>query len=160
MPTYEYKCEECGVFEQMQKIADAPLTVCPECGLPVYRQMSLTYFKQDSMEAYRHPATGLWVDSKSGLRNMDEASGTITTDRRLAPSNARQIENKKKRKVENLAELEKIVAQIDSGNAPLTPELKERCKLENERITKASGFDAFNVAGRKDDPNGKRITGK
>ncbi|HNQ05302.1 MAG TPA: zinc ribbon domain-containing protein [Thiobacillaceae bacterium] len=33
MPIYAYKCADCG-FEQdvMQKISDAPLTDCPQCG--------------------------------------------------------------------------------------------------------------------------------
>ncbi len=32
MPTYEYKCTQCGhVFEQFQQIADEPLKVCPKC---------------------------------------------------------------------------------------------------------------------------------
>ncbi len=38
MPTYEYKCRSCGhVFEAFQKITDAPLTKCPECGGELYR---------------------------------------------------------------------------------------------------------------------------
>ncbi len=33
MPFYEYRCGTCGhEFEAMQKINDAPLTGCPECG--------------------------------------------------------------------------------------------------------------------------------
>lgn len=32
MPTYEYKCEECGiVFERFQHFSEEPLTTCPEC---------------------------------------------------------------------------------------------------------------------------------
>jgi putative FmdB family regulatory protein len=33
MPFYEYQCRACGVqVEVMQKISDAPLKKCPECG--------------------------------------------------------------------------------------------------------------------------------
>jgi putative FmdB family regulatory protein len=33
MPFYEYRCQACGhEFEAMQKMSDAPLTDCPECG--------------------------------------------------------------------------------------------------------------------------------
>ncbi len=33
MPTYEYKCENCGhQFEQFQSITSKPLRVCPKCG--------------------------------------------------------------------------------------------------------------------------------
>lgn len=32
MPIYEYACQNCGhQMEVLQKIADAPLTQCPEC---------------------------------------------------------------------------------------------------------------------------------
>ena len=32
MPTYVYQCDDCGHdFEAVQKFADAPLTVCPQC---------------------------------------------------------------------------------------------------------------------------------
>jgi len=32
MPTYEYKCDDCGfVFEEFQQIASEPLQVCPQC---------------------------------------------------------------------------------------------------------------------------------
>ena len=33
MPIYEYVCEACNdTYEALQKISDAPLTVCPHCG--------------------------------------------------------------------------------------------------------------------------------
>ncbi len=32
MPTYAYKCENCGLeIEQIQRISDPPLVTCPEC---------------------------------------------------------------------------------------------------------------------------------
>ena len=35
MPIYEYQCTQCEhSLEALQKIADAPLTDCPECGHP------------------------------------------------------------------------------------------------------------------------------
>ncbi len=40
MPVYEYECEQCGVrFERLQRMADAPLTHCPECDGRVHRVM-------------------------------------------------------------------------------------------------------------------------
>ena len=33
MPIYAYKCASCGFAKDvLQKISDAPLTVCPSCG--------------------------------------------------------------------------------------------------------------------------------
>ncbi|HKL86430.1 MAG TPA: FmdB family zinc ribbon protein [Treponemataceae bacterium] len=41
MPTYEYACDTCGnSFEAVQKMADAPLSTCPECGKDVRRVLS------------------------------------------------------------------------------------------------------------------------
>ena len=32
MPIYEYQCPDCGYqFEQLQKISDEPIRVCPNC---------------------------------------------------------------------------------------------------------------------------------
>lgn len=32
MPTYEYKCKDCGYeFEQFQNMSDKPLKKCPKC---------------------------------------------------------------------------------------------------------------------------------
>lgn len=38
MPTYDYKCNNCGYkFEYFQSINDNPLTKCPKCGGEVKR---------------------------------------------------------------------------------------------------------------------------
>lgn len=32
MPIYEYQCQSCGhEFEQLQKVSDEPIKVCPKC---------------------------------------------------------------------------------------------------------------------------------
>jgi putative FmdB family regulatory protein len=37
MPIYAYKCSACGhAADEMQKISDTPLTVCPSCGQSAY----------------------------------------------------------------------------------------------------------------------------
>ena len=39
MPIYAYKCESCGhAKDALQKISDAPLTVCPQCGEPAFKK--------------------------------------------------------------------------------------------------------------------------
>lgn len=46
MPIYEYKCKNCEThFEKMQKISDAPLTICEKCGGEVEKQISRTGFQ-------------------------------------------------------------------------------------------------------------------
>jgi putative FmdB family regulatory protein len=45
MPIYEYQCEHCGVFEEMQRITDPPLGRCPTCKRKVRRLISNTSFQ-------------------------------------------------------------------------------------------------------------------
>ena len=46
MPIYEYKCTECGThLEKMQKVSDAPLTVCENCGGKLEKQWSRSGFQ-------------------------------------------------------------------------------------------------------------------
>lgn len=46
MPIYEYKCADCGAqVEKMQKVTDAPLTVCENCGGKLEKQWSLSGFQ-------------------------------------------------------------------------------------------------------------------
>ena len=45
MPIYEYACEHCGVFEEMQRINDPPLAKCPKCKRKVRRLISQTSFQ-------------------------------------------------------------------------------------------------------------------
>jgi putative FmdB family regulatory protein len=37
MPIYEYKCDNGHVFDVIQKMSDASLTECQECGAPAVR---------------------------------------------------------------------------------------------------------------------------
>ena len=40
MPIYEYKCYACGhTFETLQKISDAPLINCPDCGKDALKKL-------------------------------------------------------------------------------------------------------------------------
>ena len=40
MPFYEYQCDNCGhTLEAMQKITEAPLKKCPDCGKPQLRKL-------------------------------------------------------------------------------------------------------------------------
>jgi putative FmdB family regulatory protein len=40
MPIYEYRCDSCGHQQDfLQKLSDAPLTVCTKCGKPTFTKM-------------------------------------------------------------------------------------------------------------------------
>lgn len=40
MPTYEYRCAKCGVFEHRQSFNDPALERCPTCGGKVQKLIS------------------------------------------------------------------------------------------------------------------------
>ena len=40
MPIYEYRCGSCGHQQEfLQKVGDAPMTVCTQCGKPSFSKM-------------------------------------------------------------------------------------------------------------------------
>ncbi|MDA8107451.1 MAG: zinc ribbon domain-containing protein [Betaproteobacteria bacterium] len=40
MPIYEYRCADCGFQDEfLQKVSEAPLTVCPSCGKASLRKL-------------------------------------------------------------------------------------------------------------------------
>lgn len=72
MPIYEYQCESCGhEMEAMQKMADAPLTDCPECGKPALKKLV-------SAAGFRLSGSGWYeTDFKSGSKkNIADKSGS------------------------------------------------------------------------------------
>ncbi len=62
MPIYAYKCASCGFSQdEMQKISDALLTVCPSCG-------QAHYVKQMTAPGFALKGTGWYAtDFKGGV---------------------------------------------------------------------------------------------
>jgi len=55
VPIYAYKCSACGHAEdKLQKISDAPLTVCPQCS-------QATYSKQVTAAGFQLKGSGWYV---------------------------------------------------------------------------------------------------
>ena len=78
MPIYEYACSACGHgLEVMQKISDAPLVKCPECGED-------TLSKQISKVAFRLKGTGWYEtdfkDKKKADGKDDKAKSSSKSD--------------------------------------------------------------------------------
>ena len=66
MPTYQYRCTECGAdLEVVQKFTDDALTVCPECAGKLRKVFSAVgvvfkgsgFYKTDSRAASKPAAT-------------------------------------------------------------------------------------------------------
>ena len=66
MPIYAYRCTRCGLQKDvMQKISDAPLSICPECGTE-------TFTKQLTSAGFQLKGSGYYVtDFKSGPKKPD-----------------------------------------------------------------------------------------
>ena len=69
MPIYEYTCTSCGHnMEALQKMSDAPLTDCPECGKPALQ-------KQVSAAGFRLKGSGWYeTDFKNGQKSSGDSS--------------------------------------------------------------------------------------
>ena len=84
MPTYEYRCKDCGEhLEVVQSFKDRPLTECAACGGPlrkVFGNIGITFkgsgfYKTDS-RADGRKAGSKSGEAKSGEAKSGEASGT------------------------------------------------------------------------------------
>lgn len=76
MPTYTYRCSNCGVeFDKFQKFSDKPLTRCPECRtgrVSRIPQASAIVFKGSGWYATDHKS----LSGKSGKKSEGEAGKT------------------------------------------------------------------------------------
>ena len=74
MPIYAYKCGSCGhAKDVLQKIADAPLTDCPECGKP-------TFSKQLTAAGFQLKGSGWYAtDFKGGSGGTSAPAATAST---------------------------------------------------------------------------------
>jgi len=55
MPIYAYRCDDCGhAKDVLQKVSDAPLTVCPSCGKESFK-------KQLTAAGFQLKGTGWYV---------------------------------------------------------------------------------------------------
>lgn len=90
MPIYAYKCASCGFAQdEMLKIADAALTICPSCGKSEYlKQLSAAGFQLKGSGWYatdfkgdKKPANTTDKTEKSDKADKTEATPapTVTT---------------------------------------------------------------------------------
>lgn len=81
MPIYEYKCDACAhALEAIQKMSDAPLVDCPECGQPALK-------KRISAAGFRLKGGGWYeTDFKSGNRKNIAGDSKTSTPDSAAPS--------------------------------------------------------------------------
>lgn len=74
MPTYVYKCAECGhMFEARQRMSDDPLTDCPNCGKSAIRRVI-------NNVGIVFKGSGFYVtDNRNGKNGSSSSNGSSTT---------------------------------------------------------------------------------
>jgi putative FmdB family regulatory protein len=106
MPTYEYQCKTCGHhFERVQRFADDPIKVCPECGAEVRRVI--------------HPAGVIfkgagWYITDSRKGGGDSASLSKTNGAKSEGDAAAKSDSTESKPAETAAKAEKAPASSES----------------------------------------------
>lgn len=76
MPTYEYKCQECGVvFERFQRFSEEPVSKCPECNGSVRRVIHPVGIIFTGSGFYVTDNRGASTVAKPEAKSKDEAKG-------------------------------------------------------------------------------------
>jgi putative FmdB family regulatory protein len=82
MPTYEYKCRDCGhCFEMFQSMNDEPIRVCPKCSGKVQRLIgkgACLIFKGSGFYATDHRSEAYKTAAKAD-KNIDIPKKTETS---------------------------------------------------------------------------------
>lgn len=102
MPIYEYKCLDCGVnLEKMQKVSDAPLTVCEKCGGKLEKQWSLSGFQFKGAGWYVTDYAGKKADkvtekkTETKTEKKSASESTTKTETASKDSTAKDTSSKK-----------------------------------------------------------------
>lgn len=89
MPTYEYRCVNGHAFEKFQRMSDAPVDTCPECGGVAERLLSpgagllfkgsgfyITDYRSDSYKKAAEKDTGGSTKSDSAAKADSGSKGS------------------------------------------------------------------------------------
>ena len=99
MPTYEYRCKQCGhELEAQQSFSDDPLTTCPECNEPALKKVFGTiavtfkgsgFYKTDSRSGSSSTSSDSSSDSaSSGDTKTDTKTETTSASKADTPAPA------------------------------------------------------------------------
>ncbi|KVD84540.1 FmdB family transcriptional regulator [Burkholderia stagnalis] len=82
MPIYAYRCEACGFAKDvLQKMSDAPLSQCPECGKDAFR-------KQLTAAGFQLKGSGWYVTDFRGGSGGTGATASTPASGEAAPAAA------------------------------------------------------------------------
>ena len=88
MPIYAYRCNSCGFAKDvLQKISDAPLTDCPECG-------KSTFSKQLTAAGFQLKGSGWYVtDFRGGSGSTSTPGASTSSTSAMTTSSASSTES-------------------------------------------------------------------
>lgn len=82
MPIYAYKCDACGhAKDVLQKVSDAPLTVCPACGAE-------SFHKQLTAAGFQLKGSGWYATDFKGSAGGTAAAASSTAAAESKPAEA------------------------------------------------------------------------
>jgi putative FmdB family regulatory protein len=84
MPTYEYRCRECGEpLEVVQSFSDDPLTECPACGGPlrkVFNSVGISFKGSGFYKTDSRPSSSAAASSPSSDGGSSSSSDSSSSD--------------------------------------------------------------------------------
>jgi putative FmdB family regulatory protein len=90
MPTYEYRCPECAVFDLICGMGEAPdSTPCPSCGTTARRKMSAPHLSRAGSTEFR-----LIDDSKRSAHEPQVVTGLSGTGKKRQAYTANPLHQK------------------------------------------------------------------
>lgn len=97
MPTYEYQCANCGVFEVTQRITEPSLKKCPTCKGKVERLISHSSFilKGSGWYATDYARSGTRSDGANSGTSSSESSANGSTSSPASSSSEKPGESSK-----------------------------------------------------------------
>jgi len=126
MPFYEYQCSNCGhVLESMQKITDAPLRKCPECGKTTLKKLlSAPVFRLKGSGWYE---TDFKSDKEQKRNLVDERK--VDEEKKEAPKAEAKEEPKAEAKAEPRSEPKAESKAKPKPGARAKPKARSRAKV-------------------------------
>ncbi len=117
MPIYEYRCGECGFQkEYLQKLSDAPLKDCPECGKPALNKLV-------TAAGFQLKGSGWYVtDFRNGSKTKpaDKPADTAAEDKPAAKADAKPEGKQEAKPAADTAKAETPAAKPAAAATPAT----------------------------------------
>ncbi len=113
MPIYAYRCEACGCArDHLQKLSEAALSICPECG-------QATYKKQVTAAGFQLKGNGWYVtDFKGGNKAPSAANAGSESKQNSPPAGTASTTSSKTQSTDSSSSTSPSKAKASADGAP------------------------------------------